>query len=95
MKLVVRADFQPKVLFLLTVVAPALFPLKLETKERVVSYNLQRIMRQFGFDQGSVMFASETALSSIHNSESKFIGEGRDQILSSVEMFFYRSRGRG
>lgn len=49
-------------LLLLVVVAPALLPSKLEENGNAVSDNQQRIMRQFGFDQGSVMIVGESVI---------------------------------
>lgn len=50
-----------------------------------VSYRPQRIVRQFGFGQGSVMIAGEASFSSI--GESEFISEGRNKILPYLITF--------
>lgn len=60
-----RADIPSTATFELALVAPALLPTKLDIEETVANYNPQRIMRQFGFDQGAVWIAGETCFSSI------------------------------
>lgn len=59
--MVPRIDIPHVVLFLLAIIAPGLLTLKLDTKESVASYSLQRILRQFGFDQGTVWITGSFA----------------------------------
>lgn len=60
-----------KASFWLGIVAPTLLSSNCKSKEGVVSYNPQRVMRQLGYDQRSVMFPSEMAYSSVLNSEAR------------------------
>lgn len=46
---------------------------KLDIKESIASYDPQRLMRQFGFDQGSVWISGGGMFLSIKDSESWFI----------------------
>lgn len=82
-----RENIPPKILFLLAVVALSLLPSKLETKESVASYNPQRMLRQFNFDQGSVMIKGKVSFSSIQDSGSKFINEGRNKMLNTLALW--------
>lgn len=41
-----------KVQFWLVIIAPTLMPFKSQIMEGTVSYNLQRVLRQLGYDQG-------------------------------------------
>lgn len=68
-------------LFLLAVVARSCHSsLEIGHGGNIVTYNPQRIMKQFGFDQGSVMIASETSFSSIRDPESRFLNYGLNKI---------------
>lgn len=78
-KFIQRDKITKRVCFLLAVVAPALLPQKLETEGSVTSYNPQRIIQQFGSDQGAIVVAGDMSLSG-KNSEAKFINEGQDKF---------------
>lgn len=60
-----RADVPPIIFFLLEIDALAFQPLKLEGNESVESSSLQRILRQFNFDQGVVWIMGDACFSSI------------------------------
>lgn len=83
-----RENIPPKILFLLAVVALSLLPSKLETKKSVASYNPQRILRQFNFDQGSVMITGKVSFLSIQDSGSKFINKGCNKMLNTLAHSF-------
>lgn len=69
---------------MLTIVAPTLFPTKLEIKENILVYNHKRVLRQ-GNDQGAMMILGELTTSSVLVVEVRFVGKGRHQILTGIE----------
>lgn len=69
--------------------APALLLTKSECKESVASYNPQKVMRQLGYGQPARMSNGDTGYSSALKAEDLFIRQGKDQILASVEKYFW------
>lgn len=63
-----------KAQFFLNVVAPTLLPFMLESKKGVTVYNPQRVMHQFGYDQGTVVLTGELSLSSASDTVAGFTG---------------------
>lgn len=70
---------------LLIIVAPTLFPNKLDSATRVVAYNLQLVLRQ---DQGAVWILGKIISSSVLVAEGKTVGEGHHQILANAVRLF-------
>lgn len=73
-----RAVIPLKVRLLLGVVARSLVPLKLESGEGTMIYNLQRVMRQLRYDQGAVIPTRESATSSASVAETRFVDQAKD-----------------
>lgn len=63
-------------------------------RKSVFSYNLQKVMRQPGYDQGAVMIIVDMGYSRALRREARFIGQGKDQILSNIKNFFCLRRGQ-
>lgn len=92
--LVPRIDIPPRILFFLTVVAPVLIPSKLESNRTIISYNPQGIMKQFGFDQGSLIITGETSfLASVNNQNSLMVVVIKFFLILNI--FLANSRQRG
>lgn len=52
-----REEIPLKAQTLLTIVVPTLLPTKVETRENIKVYNLKRVLRQLGYDQGTMMIS--------------------------------------
>lgn len=51
-------------------------------------------MRQLGYDQRIIIISYEIANSNAFNAKTRFIGQGRDQILENFEKTFWPGRAR-
>lgn len=69
------------------IVAPTLSPIKSELGEDVAIYNLQGVMRQLGYDQGSVRVSRDTGTSNALVAEAR--REGKGQFLASFDKVFW------
>lgn len=79
--LVPRSPFPVKAQFFLGVIAPSLLPFMLESKKRVTVYNPQRVIHQFGYNQGTVTLIGELSTSSALLAGMRFTGHGLSQIF--------------
>lgn len=59
-----------------------------------MNYNPQRVMRQFGYDQGTIIITEQLATSSDLLAESIFVSQGKHQILAGMESFFWPGLAR-
>lgn len=58
-------------------------------KESVASYRPQMILRQLRFNWGAVWIVGDVSFSSILESESLFLGYGKDKILTHFTSIFW------
>lgn len=66
-----------KILIWLAIMSPTLIPLVTNTTDGVISYNPQRVMRQLGYDQLTVMVTGEMGYSNLLIGYAQFIGRQR------------------
>lgn len=72
---------------LLAVLTPITLPLKSKSGEAMTIYSPQRLLRQFGFDQGTVLVLGSTCID-IWEAEYGYAGEGRDALLGDFDSIF-------
>lgn len=82
-----RGDVLTGAYFSLAMIAPTLLPLKLKSRESMMRYNHQRILRQLGSPR-AVWIVGNTCMS-IWEAESLFVGNGRYNILTSFTIMFW------
>lgn len=78
---------------LLAILAPTMLPSITETGEVLTSYSPQRLLRQFGLDQGAVVVLGESCLG-VWDAEGRFTMSGRDMVLAGWSSIFWPSLSR-
>lgn len=82
-----RLTLPEELKMLLAVLTPTTLPLNTENGEALTSYGPQRLMRQFGFDQGVVVVLGGSCLG-IWEVEGRFTYSGRDALLAELDSIF-------
>lgn len=85
-----RSTLPEELKVLLAVLAPTTLPLSTESGEALTSYSPQRLMRQFGLDQGAVVVLGESCLD-VWEAEDRFTQSGRDALLVEWDSVFWPS----
>lgn len=78
---------------LLAVLAPTTLPSITESGEALTSYSPQRVMRQFGLDQGAVVVLGGS-YRGVWEAEGRFTWSGRDSVLAEWDSIFWPSLSR-
>lgn len=86
-----RETYPPKAQTQLAIMAPSLLHNKMESMESIRDYNPQRVLRQLGYEQGTIGISGDATCSSALNTKNMSVGEGRHQILMEAER--YSARG--
>lgn len=76
---------------LLVVLAPS--PLKSESGEGLTTYSPQRLLRQFGFDQVTVLVTGSTCID-VWEAESRYLGGGRGALRGDFDSIFWPCKSR-
>lgn len=76
-----RSSLPEELKMLLAVLAPTTLPSITESGEALTSYSPQRVMRQFGLDQGAMVVLGGSCLG-VWEAEGRFIWSGRDTVLA-------------
>lgn len=66
----------------LTISSPTLLPFITKSKLGAISYNPQKVLRQLGYGQSATRLTTEMGISDSINTESQFIGQGKEYIIS-------------
>lgn len=73
--------------FLLDVIAPTSLSSKLESGESMMTYNPQRKLRQFGYDQGATWMAGGNCVK-VWEVKISYVRDGRDCLLGTLPSIF-------
>lgn len=79
---------------MLAILAPTLLQHKLESREDVLVYNPQKVLRQLGDNQGVVRSVGDMSYSSALVAENKFVSKSRVEFLLRAHWLFCPRLGR-
>lgn len=88
-----RSALPEELKMLLAVLAPTTLPSITESGEVLTSYSPQRLLRQFGLDQGAVVPLGESCLG-VWEAEGRFTSSGRDMVLAGWSSVFWPGLSR-
>lgn len=81
-------DNPPTGFIIVTIMTPTLLHLKTELRDDVVLYSPQRVMSRFGYNQEAMMISGNFVTSKAPVAVARFISEGKNQILASLDKLF-------